>query len=221
MKRFLRENGLSLVSFGFFFLFFVGQSITGMYAYNHEQVLHGGQVLSWLQYISGGEFWEVTGENWESEFLQMGMYVILTAWLFQRGSAESKDPDEKEDVDEDPSKVKNKRDTPWPVRRGGLALNVYKHSLSLAFFVLFLISFLMHAAGGAREFSEEQAEHGISTAVTMWQYMGTSRFWFESFQNWQSEFLAVFSIVVLSIFLREKGSPESKPVATPHHEQAS
>jgi succinate dehydrogenase hydrophobic anchor subunit len=101
------------------------------------------------------------------------------------------------------------------VRRGGLVLRLYEHSLSLAFLLLFLVSFTLHAASGARHYSEEQLEHG-APGVSMWEYLGTSRFWFESFQNWQSEFVAIGAMVVLSIFLRQKGSPESKPVDSPH-----
>jgi hypothetical protein len=101
------------------------------------------------------------------------------------------------------------------VRHGGAVLKVYEHSLSLAMFTLFGASFLMHAVTGAHEFSNEQLAHG-GGAVGTWQYLTTSRFWFESFQNWQSEFLAVAAIVVFSVFLRERGSSESKPVAAPH-----
>jgi hypothetical protein len=155
-------------------------------------------------------------ENWESEFFQMGWYVLLTVFLFQKGSSESKKPDEKEPVDRDPRQSKNKKDAPWPVRKGGFVLKLYENSLSLAFLLLFLLSFFLHALGGARVYNEEQAQHGGELVSSTWQYMGTSRFWFESFQNWQSEFLAIFAMVVLSIWLRQKGSPESKPVDAPH-----
>ena len=148
-------------------------------------------------------------ENWESEFLQMAMFVVLTACLRQKGSPESKKLDEEESVDRDPRRSKNKKDAPWPVRRGGFVLTLYEYSLSLAFLLLFLACFFAHAAGGAREYNEDQAEHGSRERVTTLQYMETSRFWFESLQNWQSEFLAVGSMVVLSIFLRQRGSPES------------
>jgi hypothetical protein len=154
-------------------------------------------------------------ENWESEFLQMAAFVLLTTMLFQKGSAESKDPDKRESVDRDPRRVKPHADMPWPVRRGGVILRIYEHSLSIAMFLLFLISFLLHARGGALDFSEDQLAHGGSPVTTM-EYMSTARFWFESFQNWQSEFLAVFAIVFLSIFLRQRASPESKPVSAPH-----
>jgi hypothetical protein len=150
----------------------------------------------------------------------MAAYVMLTVFLYQRGSSESKDPDKEEEVDRDPRLSKDKRDAPGPVRAGGLALKLYENSLFIAFALLFLISFALHAVGGVEEYNSEQQAHG-RPAVTVWQYLAGSRFWFESFQNWQSEFLSVAAIVVLSIWLRQRGSPESKPVDAPHDETGS
>jgi hypothetical protein len=217
MRSFLRNNGLSLVLFGlFFFTFLIGQSLTGHRHYNEEQQEHGQSTIGYVEYLGTSHFLEATMENWESEFLQMFFYVILTVFLYQKGSAESKDPDKKSETDEDPRKARNKKDAPWPVRKGGWILKLYEHSLSLAFLLLFLGSFVLHAVGGAGEYNESQKEHGNKQEITTIEYMGTSRFWFESLQNWQSEFLAVGSMVVLTIFLRERGSVESKPVARPH-----
>ncbi len=219
MGRFLRNNGLSLVLFGMFFLvFLVGQFFVGHQHYNNEQQEHGQPTANYYEYLTGDHFLEATMENWESEFFQMFFFIVLTVFLYQKGSAESKDPDRKEEVDRDPRKSRNKKDAPWPVRKGGWVLTLYEHSLSLAFLLLFLGSFLLHAVGGAGEYNSDQKEHGRSETVTTLQYMGTSQFWFESLQNWQSEFLAVGSMVVLTVFLREKGSKESKPVDMPHHE---
>lgn len=159
-------------------------------------------------------------ENWESEFLQMGLYVALTIFLYQKGSSESKDPDKQAEVDRDPRKSRNKKDAPWPVRKGGWVLSIYEHSLTLAFLILFLISFSLHALGGQRLFNEERQLEG-EPPLSYFEFLGTSRFWFESFQNWQSEFLAIFAMVVLSIWLRQRGSPESKPVDAPHSETGS
>ena len=215
MRRFLRDNGLSLTLFFLFFvLFLFGQSVAGHRAYNSERRDHHEETVSYGAYLHTAHFGEATFENWESEFLQMGAYVALTALLVQRGSAESKDPDEPEEVDEDP-RANARPDSPWPVRRGGAVLKVYEHSLTIAMFALFAGSLLMHAWTGSREYSQEQLAHG-GAAVGTWGYLTTSQFWFESFQNWQSEFLAVASIVVLSIFLRQRGSSESKPVHAPH-----
>jgi hypothetical protein len=108
-------------------------------------------------------------------------------------------------------------DAPWPVRKGGPILKLYEHSLSLALLLLFVISFVLHALGGAREYSRQELAHG-GQSLSAWQYMGTAQFWFESLQNWQSEFFSIGVMVVLSIFLRQRGSPESKPVDSPHHQ---
>ena len=215
MGRFFRNNGLSVVMLVLFLFSLLGQSIMGFHEYNQDQQDHGKPTVTYAEYHTTGHFVEAVFENWESEFLQMAAYVLLTAYLFQRGSAESKDPDKENPSDEDPAKSQHKADAPWPVRRGGLALKLYKNSLSAAFFLLFLLSFALHAAGGAKEYNEEQRAHGAPTVSTV-GYVGTSRFWFESFQNWQSEFLSVGAIVILSIWLRQQGSPESKPVAAPH-----
>ncbi len=217
MRRLLRENGLSIVLLSLFLLFWVGQSVAGHREYNSEQQEHNQPQVGYLSYLGGAHFWEATAENWESEFLQMFGYVILTVFLFQKGSSESKDPDKREPVDRDPRNSKEK-DAPGPVRRGGLMLKLYENSLSLAFLLFFLISITMHAAAGASEYNEEQAQHGQPEQLSVLQYAGTSRFWFESFQNWQSEFLAIGAMVILSIFLRQRGSPESKPVDSPHDE---
>jgi hypothetical protein len=217
VKRLLRDNSLSLVMFGLFALFLVGQSITGSAVYNDDQREHGEAAISYAEYLRTGHFVEATFENWESEYLQMGAYVLFTVFLFQRGSSESKDPDKEEAVDEDPRQAENRQDVPWPVRQGGPVLKVYEYSLSIALLLLFIFSFVLHAIGGAREYSQEQIAHG-GQAVSTADFLRTSEFWFQSFQNWQSEFLAVFSIVALSVFLRQRGSPESKPVASPHAE---
>jgi Domain of unknown function (DUF6766) len=219
MRRFLRNNGLSVVLFGlFFFSFIIGQSVMGMLEYNDDQREHGQPVVTYAEYLGGSHFLEATMENWESEFLQMFFFVILTVFLYQKGSAESKDPDEEEEVDREPGGREVKADAPWPVRRGGLWLKLYENSLGLALFALFVLSFLLHAAGGAGVYNEEQREHGSPERVTTVQYIGTSRFWFESFQNWQSEFLSIGVMVVFTIWLRQKGSPESKPVDASHDE---
>jgi hypothetical protein len=215
---FLRNNGLSLVLFFLFYAgFAIGQVFTGLRESNRERAAEGEPPEQLTEYLRGDHFLEATMENWESEFLQMGLFVWLTVFLYQKGSAESKDPDSEEEVDRDPRHSRNRPDAPWPVRRGGLVLKLYENSLSLAFALLFVISFLLHAKGGVGEFNGELAATG-QPPITYLEYFGTSRFWFESFQNWQSEFLAIFAMVVLSIWLRQKGSPESKPVAAPHHQ---
>jgi hypothetical protein len=208
----LRRNSLSIVALGLFlFIFFAGQSWSGFRTYNADQVEHGDEPIGYGTYLTTAHFGEATFENWESEFLQMGSYVLLTVWLRQRGSAESKPLEGADPVDEDPAKHRTDPNAPWPVRRGGLALTVYKNSLAIAFMSLFALSWLGHAVTGANEYSAEQVAHGGSP-VSTWQFVHRAEFWFQSMQNWQSEFLAVAAIVLLSIWLRQQGSPESKPV---------
>lgn len=202
--------------FGLFLLCWGGQILTGLHSRNEDRREHGQQAQSLGMYLSSGAFVEATFENWESEFLQMGAFVLLSVYFKQKGSGESKKLSGENEVDQDPRKH-IRPDSPGPVHRGGLALKLYSHSLSLALFGLFFFSFAMHALGGVRLYNEEQLQHG-QQAVTLWKYVTGSQFWFESFQNWQSEFLSVGVLVVLSIFLRQKGSPESKPVHTPHRE---
>jgi hypothetical protein len=214
MRRVLRDNGLSITMFALFLVFLVAQSIAGFRASNSDNEEHGQPPESYGQYLTSGAFVEATFENWESEFLQLGAYVLLTALLIQKGSPESRNPDGDE-TDADPRAHRDDPDAPGPVRRGGLALTFYEHSLSIALFALFVVSFVLHALGGHAEFNQEQLEHG-QAAVSLWSFVTSSQFWFQSMQNWQSEFLAVGTLAVLGIFLRQRGSPESKPVAAPH-----
>jgi len=214
MKKVIKENGLSLVLSVITLLTLLSQLVVGWHEYNDELIDFGRHQLSFVQYLTSGHCIEAVFENWESEFLQMGVYVLLTVALYQKGSSESKDPDETEEVDRVPSATR--KDAPWPVRRGGWVLKLYENSLSLAFFLLFLLSFFLHAIGGVKLYNAEQLMKGKDELFTVWQFLGTTEFWFQSLQNWQSEFLSVLAIVVLSIFLRQKGSPESKPVDAPH-----
>jgi hypothetical protein len=214
-SRFLRDNGLSLAFLALFAVSLAGMSVAGFHDHNQEQQRHGEPPVSFGQYLGQAHFWEAVTENWESEFLQMGFYVIFTAFLFQRGSSESKDPDKQEAVDADPFQSR-RPDAPWPVRRKGWILKIYQCSLSLAFLGLFLASFGGHALSGHREQSAERLAHGLP-GISLTEYVTGPTFWFESLQNWQSEFLAVLSMVALSIYLRQRGSPESKPVDCPHH----
>ena len=216
IRRFLRDNGLTLVMLALFFGALVPMSIVGMVTENTERREHGEPSLTYGQYLASGPFIEGVFENWESEFLQMGVYVLATVFFFQVGSPESKSLEEREPQDVEPRRQRYP-DRPEPVRRGGIWLRLYVNSLSIALFALFLTSMALHALGGAWAFNEEQLSHGGAT-ISILRYVTTSRFWFESFQNWQSEFMAVAALVVLSIWLRQQGSPESKPVAAPHRQ---
>ncbi|MBH1484791.1 hypothetical protein I5U45_00815 [Stenotrophomonas maltophilia] len=205
-----RRNGLSIVLFGLMVLFLVGQALTGWQVPNEELNQHGVAAIGFWDYLASGHFSSATFENWESEFLQMGMYVLLTVRLRQAGSAESRplDPaEEKPRVESGP--------VPWPVRKGGVWKSLYGHSLAIVFFLLFFLSFSLHAVGSWRAKSQENRLDGL-LPPSFTDHLFSSDFWFESMQNWQSEFLAVLALVVLTIFLRQKDSPQSKAVEAPH-----
>jgi hypothetical protein len=214
VTKWAREHGLSLAMFGAFVVFIVLQSVFGWQVRNEELQEHGRAAASYGSYLLSGHFAEAVLENWESEFLQMGAYVLLTAFLVQRGSAESKPLGQKDRPEDLPENAGP--DSPAASRRPGLIQRLYRNSLSLALFGFFLLSFAGHLLGGTAEFNEQQALRSGAAPVTAWQFLGTSEFWFQSMQNWQSEFLAVGALVVLSIVLRQHGSPESKPVTAAH-----
>jgi hypothetical protein len=211
LHRLWHDHGLSIVLVMLFAVSVIGQTLTGWRVHNEDQRRHGEAAVTLAAYLGTGHFGEAIFENLESEFLQMAFYVVLTVWLYQRGSSESKRPDVIELVDLDPRVSPNKESAPWPVRTGGIVLTLYENSLSLTFGALFLISFALHGITGAHEFNGEQLAHG-GRAIPTLAYFGTAQFWFESFQNWQSEFLSLAAMVVFTIFLRQRGSPESKPV---------
>ena len=215
MKGWLRDNGLTIALLALFAGSLIGQLFSGLASENAERALHQEGALALSAYIVSGEFLSALFENWESEFLQMWAYVMLTAFLFQRGSPESRDPDKVEPQDRGPALDRRGKDAPGPVRRGGLLLRLYSHSLGLALFLLFAASFVLHWLHSARKAADEAQAHG-QAAVSALAYLGGPELWFESFQNWQSEFLSTAVLIVLAIWLREKGSPESKAVSDPH-----
>jgi hypothetical protein len=215
MRRFLRDNGLSVTLFALFLISLVGQALTGWRAQAQELRLHELPAIGFTDYLASGHFISAVFENWESEFLQMAAYVVLTIFLFQKGASESKKPDESNPEDESPSTKRGDPEAPWPVHRGGLLLKLYSHSLSLALVTLFLASFWLHLAGSTRRMNEEAHQHYQPTQ-TIVDTLADPEFWYESFQNWQSEFLSIGVLLVLGIYLRERGSPESKPVAAHH-----
>jgi uncharacterized protein DUF6766 len=204
----LQNHSLSIVALILFALFMGGQSLTGWRTFNEEQREHGEPRISFGRYLGSGHFWEATSENWESEFLQMGAFMLMSALLMQRGSSQSK----KEEAEDE---VPVTGESPWPVKRGGLVRRLYEHSLSITFGLLFLMSFAIHAVSGLARHNQEAIMHG-QPASSLISFLGSSELWFQSFQNWQSEFMSVAALVLLSIYLREKGSPESKPVAASH-----
>jgi len=221
MRQKLRENGLSLVLVAIFAVCMVGQTWAGWLADNDDRVRHGGAPEALVAYLHSGHFWEATAENWESEFLQMFAYVLLTAYFYQKGSSESRKLDAENPQDRDPRAHRRRPGAPWPVRHGGgWLLRLYESSLALAFLLLFLVSIFAHACGGLAAVNAERLEHH-ERALSLGEFVHDPAFWFQSLQNWQSEFLALIAMVVLSIWLRQRRSPESKPVDAPHSETGS
>ncbi|WP_353136861.1 DUF6766 family protein [Pseudopedobacter sp.] len=213
-KSFLYRNSLSITFILLFILALAAQVYFGWKEYESELQEEGILAVPFASYLTSGHFISSTFENFQSEFLQMALYVILTIFLRQIGSAESKSLDEKEEVDREPVPHK---DAPGPVKKGGWRLAIYKNSLSIAFIILFLLSWGGHLYGSFIDFNEQQLLKGKPLSKLA-DFLSEPQFWFETFQNWQSEFLSVASIVILTIFLRQKGSPESKPVDSPHSE---
>lgn len=214
MAKFFKDNGLTIVLMLLFAGSLIGQWLTGVHFENQQLMEHGEEPIGAIAFLKDPQFLSTVFENWESEFLQMSAYVVLTAFLFQRGSAESEDPDE-------PSRdgrLENARfapDAPGAVRQGPAVRWLYAHSLGITLLILFAASFLLHWLFSARLAAEEAAMHG-EASETLSQYLTSPQLWFESFQNWQSEFLSTAVLVVLSIWLRQKDSPESKPVTASH-----
>ena len=210
MRELLRNNGLSLALLALFMASVVGQAFSGWHALGEELAIHGQPAPDFRTYLSTGHFLSAIFENWESEFLQMTVYVVMTALLIQKGSPELRIPDEL--PQEQSAHCPN---APWPARKGGVWLRLYAHSLSITLLALFGLSFWLHLLGSTRLANEEALLHA-APLKTATERLGDPEFWYESFQNWQSEFLSIGALVVLAIFLRERGSPESKPVYAPH-----
>ena len=217
MKRagFLKRNALSIAFLILMVFSLAGQIYTGWHEHNDFLVSYNRSGTDLSTYLISGHFLQSTFENWESEFFQMALFVILTIYMKQEGSSESRPmEDSSSDKEGECEPLKN---SPWPVKKGGIALIFYKYSLSIVLTLLFLLSFGLHWYGSFLDFNEQQLLDGkpITTSI---EYLGHSKFWFESFQNWQSEFLSIFAIIFLSIYLRQAGSSQSKKVNAPHDE---
>ena len=216
---FLRDNGLSLVFGGLFLATLVGQAISGTADYNAQQIANGLATASLLEYVTSSSFGVDVMENWQSEYLQFFLFIFATVWLIQRGSTESKKPGE-----EGPESDKEQRigrhaneDSPRWARTGGWRTAVFSRSLGLLMGALFLLTWLASSFAGWAAFNSEQL--GDKQDPVSWTaYLGGADFWNRSFQNWQSEMLAVGSMAVFSVYLRQRGSPESKPVGVAHAE---
>jgi uncharacterized protein DUF6766 len=203
MKRLLRDQGLSLFFFALFAAALIGQSIAGHAEFNDEALAHGSETLSYWSYVVSSDFGQAVMENWQSEYLQFTLFVFATVWFVQKGSPESKKVDE----------IGTQTDAEQQIagRDGGLGLFLYSNSLLILMAAIWIGSWLAQSLTGLNVYNEQALEHDETTLGWL-QYVGTADFWESTLENWQSEFLAVGSMVVFSIYLRQRGSPESKPV---------
>jgi uncharacterized protein DUF6766 len=217
MRRFLKENGLSLVFLLFFALALAGQAFSGWHDFNDQASAHHEPAISLGRYLTSSAFGNAVLENWQSEYLQFTLYILVTVWFLQRGSPESKELDQAgSESDEDQLVGEHARpDSPGWARVGGLRTALYSNSLVIVMTAIWLLSWLGQSVTGWSEFNADQITHHQSE-VNWLGYLGTADFWQATLQNWQSEFLAVGSMAVLSIYLRQRGSPESKPVGAAH-----
>lgn len=218
MRRFLRSNGLSVAFLAIFVVALVGQSLAGWMYTNEENSLHNQPIVGYLDFVSSSDFLVDVAENWQSEFLQFFLFILATIWLIQRGSPESKKPgDAGIGTDEDQHIGDHAQaDSPRWARARGARLWIYSNSLLLVMGAIFVLSWLAQSLGGFVVANEDSATHG-RPPIGWGEYVVSADFWNRTLQNWQSEFLAVGAMVVLSIYLRQRGSSESKPVGTPHH----
>jgi hypothetical protein len=221
-RGFLRDNSLSVVFLAMFLAALAGQALFGHRLYNEEQREHDQPTVSLVEFLGSSRFGVEAAENWQSEFLQFALYIVATIWLVQRGSAESKPPGEEgAGTDEQQLLGRHARsESPRWARAGGVRTLVYSNTLAIAFAGLFLASWLAQSLTGWRDFNDDQATHG-EPEVSWLGYLGRPDFWDRTFQNWQSEFLAVGTMAIFSVYLRQRGSPESKPVGMPHERTTS
>ncbi|HET6741022.1 MAG TPA: DUF6766 family protein [Kribbella sp.] len=217
LRRFARSNSLSLVFGALFLAALVGQAFAGLAEYNNQQISDGLATVTFGRYVTSADFAVDVAENWQSEYLQFLLYIVLTVWLMQRGSPESKPLDKAGRESDEDQKVGAHADPASPrwARIGGWRTRLYSSSLGLVMGAVFLACWLVQSVAGWSAFNEEQLKQ-FQDPVSWLSYVGSADFWSRSLQNWQSEFLAVGSMAVLSIYLRERGSPESKPVGTSH-----
>lgn len=222
MRRFLRDNGLSL-SFGAIFLGTLAlQSLAGWKDYNEELLAHEDAPIAYGRYLYSSEFGAAVMENWQSEYLQFFLFILATIWLLQRGSNESKELD-KAGLESDQVQRVGKwagPKSPKAARTKNLLFHLYANSLLLVMGAIFLASWFAESVTSWTVFNAEQIDHRQS-AVGWGKYLTTPDFWEKSLQNWQSEFLAVGTMAIFTVYLRQRGSPESKPVGAPHEETAS
>jgi hypothetical protein len=217
VRRFLHDNGLVLFFGAIFLLALLGQAIAGFHAFVDEQVADGAFPVSFPTYLTSSEFGTDVAENWQSEYLQFALYIVATAYLVQRGSPESKPLGAAGgESDEQQRTGRHARaDSPAPARSGGARLWWYSNSLGLTMGALFLGSWTAQAVAGRAAYNAGQLR-AFQDPLGFGEYLAAPDFWSRTLQNWQSEFLAILSMALLSVYLRQRGSPESKPVGAAH-----
>jgi hypothetical protein len=217
----IKEHGLSIGFAVIFVLALIGQSVAGLFEFNEEQGAHGSPQVDWLQFVTSSQFVVDVAENWQSEYLQFFLFIAATIWLVQKGSPESKKPgDEGLGSDEEQMVKEHARpDSPKWAKVSGWRHTLFANSLLIVMGAIFLLAWLAQSISGLVVFNADQLEHQ-QAAISWAEYLASADFWNRTLQNWQSEFLAVGSMIALSIFLRQRGSSESKPVGAPHHESA-
>ncbi|MCW2767937.1 MAG: hypothetical protein JWO11_3896 [Nocardioides sp.] len=217
MRSFVRENSLSLFFGGIFLASLVGETFAGMHQFNAQQAAVGLGQLTWFQYVLSADFAVDVAENWQSEFLQFLLYLTATVWLLQRGSPESKELDKAgRETDKDQKVGRHaQKDSPSWAAAGGSRTRLYSSSLAIVMGAIFLGCWLVQSVAGWAAFNENRLQQ-LQDPIGWRSYLLNADFWSRTLQNWQSEFLAVGSMAVLSIYLRQRGSPESKPVGEPH-----
>jgi hypothetical protein len=217
MRRLLKENSLSIVFLLLFLAAITGQAIAGHADFNEEQVRHGDPEISLGRYVVSSDFGVAVMENWQSEYLQFTLFVVLTVWLLQRGSPESKELHKSGLESDEDQKVGEHAVSSSPrwAKLGGIRRTIYENSLLLVMGTIWLGTWFAQSVTGLAQFNSERLDHQMAT-VGWWTYLGKADFWEKTLQNWQSEFLAVGSMAILAVYLRQRGSPESKPVGAPH-----
>jgi hypothetical protein len=218
MRSWIRDHSLSLFFLVIFLAALVGQAIAGHALHNNEAVAHHNETMSFWRFLRSSDFGNAVMENWQSEYLQFMLFMLATVWFVQRGSPESKEPGEAGRESDQKQRIGGhaQSDSPEWAKAGGFKTAIYSNSLLIVMSIIFFGSWFAQSVTGWTAFNAEQVDHHEAT-VSWLGYLGSADFWEATLENWQSEFLAVGSFVAITVFLRQRGSPESKPVGAPHH----
>ena len=217
MRRFVKHNSMSIVFLLLFLGALGGQAIAGHADFNDQQIRHGDPTISLGRYVVSSEYAVDVMENWQSEYLQFTLFILLTVWLLQRGSPESKELDKAGLESDEEQKVGEhaQPDSPGWAKVEGIRRTIYENSLVIVMGTIWLATWFAQSVTGVVQYNSDRLDHHM-TAISWWAYLGKADFWDRTLQNWQSEFLAVGSMAILAVYLRQRGSPESKPVGAPH-----